>query len=1015
MIEDKENGIDENFQKEADVSEDDHLDVSFNDDENFHDKIINKNKYFVKNQHHNYKISWFILPTLLFIVAIFGVFNLTIFGISIDDVIFTFLFGFAKYLVYAVVILFCLFTIFSYKWKISRRTKVLVWLLFLTLITSASSMVLNYNFFHKKYNFFDPNIIMKSLNSYVEGWYQASIFSSSHLWHSDFQYNSSILLGGGCVGLLFAGIASMITIPGGFIVTILLFVYILLALMKWNKKIFFIFKKRKLTTSTENSNVDDIVLDNNLDISFDSKPVVDSLSTKEDKINLDEAVDKKTNLKSELISKEIESKVIHKNDNQINNDENKVDDLMNNSIDNDNEFDDELDMAFPSIDSDDYLNEMKDLSGISSKSHLDVPKKDIIDIIKNLNEYSELNENSYQIEPDSSNTDDTYIDNDNLLSDSDSSEIESNVDNNQIDVIEDISPINTNLRPHGNNYNYSLSDKETSIENNQNSDDAFVENNDDLDSQTNQSDLKNLESLDLENNNDSESSNDELDDSAAYKFCEENDEDINYDDEDLDSESAYASSEINNFIKSDMINYKLPNILNFKTDNNNSEINSINWSNAKIQADNIKLILKHFNVEASIQSINVGPQVTKLEIIPEPGTKVSKILSLENDFKLAIANHNLRIEAPIPNKHSIGLEIPNKKIMNISFESAITNLQKTNHNKKNIIGLGKTVDNSFYYISVNELPHLLIAGTTGSGKSICIKNIIASLIMNADPKDLRLLLIDPKLVELRIFSKLPHLFCPIINDHKKAIRSLKLIIKEMEYRYNLFAKKSVNDIESYNNKFADNKLARIIIIIDELADLILMSRNEIEQNVMRITQMARAAGIHLIVATQRPSTDVITGIIKNNIPSRISFSVSSNVDSRTILDKSGAEKLLGKGDMLFSGPGINELIRIQGVFISDQEIDKLVNHWSSQEKNKFNPEIIDYLNTDTKSYLNPNDKIDPLYNEVKKFVLNVRRASTSLIQKQFSIGYIRASKIIDILEMNKIIGPHNNAKPREIF
>ncbi len=583
--------------------------------------------------------------------------------------------------------------------------------------------------------------------------------------------------------------------------------------------------------------------------------------------------------------------------------------------------------------------------------------------------------------------------------------------------------------------NYSSYSKEDfDISNSENNSEKF-NNNDSFnvdDDEINLLDKNNNNNEQFNNNNEEEimefSNDDNIAEDNGFEFNDLNDketdkyyldEDKNDINDDDDNQSAY---EIKNNIENDLIYYKdyneylLPNVSllnnNNKFDENNT--NKINWEYANILSDKIINVFKQFNVQASIQAINVGPQVTKFEILPNIGTKVKKIISLEYDLKLALATKSLRIEAPIQGKSLIGLEIPNRKISNISFVSSLKNIPNYLKQEKLLFGLGKTVDNKFMYLKLEDLPHLLISGTTGSGKSICLKGIISSIIMRATPKEVKLLLIDLKRVELKIFSKLPHLLSPIIYEHQKALKSLKILTKEMENRYNLFSKYNVNNIDVYN-QITNYKLPKIIIIIDELADLMMKFKSEAEEYIIRLAQMARASGIYLIIATQRPSTDVITGIIKTNIPSRISFYLSSSIDSRTILDSSGAEKLISKGDMLYKGIDSNNLIRLQGIRIFDDEIIRIVQDWSKKYQPNFDNKFMinDFDYNFNKKILNKNK--DPMYEEIKKFVLKTRKASVSLLQRYFSIGYIRACKIIDMLEAEKIIGPQNGSKPRDLL
>ncbi len=623
--------------------------------------------------------------------------------------------------------------------------------------------------------------------------------------------------------------------------------------------------------------------------------------------------------------------------------------------------------------------------------------ENIIEELLNLNEYSSYVKEDFQLNdenPDYNNFDNEYIDNQ-----------EKNLNNNENQINDDI------VYDKNDQDDFSF-DNDKSYENNNNN---IIE-----DNRKQVDEINNLRAMgnDYQYNNYENNKHEQESDIDEYYENETNNI-FNND----DNENSSSNANMDNFIKKRVFyekKYLLPKLELFDEITKDNKVNYNNWENANFKAEKIRNTFEQFNVLASIQSINVGPQVTKFEILPDPGIKVKKILALENDLKLSLATNNLRIEAPIPEKPFIGLEVPNKETEIIQFKNMLKNIPTNLKEEKLILGIGKTIENQYLYLKISELPHLLIAGTTGSGKSVCIKGIISSLITHEKPTDLKLLLIDPKRVEMKVFSELPHLLAPIIYDYKKAIRALKFITLEMEIRYKLFSNVNVNNIDSYNKKNKFQKLPKIVVIIDELADLMILSKNEVEGSIIRITQMARAAGIHLIIATQRPSTDIITGIIKTNIPSRISFYVSSSIDSRTILDKLGAEKLISKGDMLYSGVNSNNLLRVQGIYISDDEIENLVSWWKKQTNSEYNDELIEFLNETNDidrgndSYLSF-DKKDELYESAKELVNKFQKASVSLLQKHFSIGYIRASKIIDMLEKENIIGPQNGSKSREVI
>ena len=472
--------------------------------------------------------------------------------------------------------------------------------------------------------------------------------------------------------------------------------------------------------------------------------------------------------------------------------------------------------------------------------------------------------------------------------------------------------------------------------------------------------------------------------------------------------------------------YQLPpiSILNEIKAPKKSNSDSFTLNNKEI----LERVLKDFQITAKVVEIHVGPAVTQYEIVVPAGTKVSRILSINKEIALALAAKDVRIQAPIPGKSTIGIEIPNNEVSAVAFREIL----QANMNVKNkygiMITLGKNLMGKSIVADLTKMPHLLVAGSTGSGKSVCINSIICSIFMNYNPKDVKLVLVDPKKVELSNYNGTPHLLCPVVNDPKKASVTLQKIVSEMEKRYDIFSEKGVKKISEYNEYIEKenkkhpemplNKMPLIVVIIDELADLMLVASKEVEDSIMRITQMARAAGIHLIVATQRPSTDVITGVVKANIPSRICFAVASQIDSRTALDMSGAEKLLGKGDMLYLPMGENTPERIQGCFISDDEINRLINHCTKQMTAKYDDDI-SLANAQANSSSGSGDGVDgyddPMYNEIVEFAIMTGKISASLIQRKFRFGFNRAARMIDLLEARGIVGPQNGSKPREVL
>ncbi|MBB6445745.1 DNA translocase FtsK [Bacillus benzoevorans] len=425
--------------------------------------------------------------------------------------------------------------------------------------------------------------------------------------------------------------------------------------------------------------------------------------------------------------------------------------------------------------------------------------------------------------------------------------------------------------------------------------------------------------------------------------------------------------------------------------------------------------LKNFNVGAQVVNVTQGPSVTRFEVQPEPGVKVNKVTNLSDDIKLSLAARDIRIEAPIPGKHTIGIEVPNQKSRPVLLSEIINSPEFIEHGSSLTAALGLDISGKPIVTDLRKMPHGLIAGATGSGKSVCINTILVSLLYKAKPEELKLLLIDPKMVELAPYNQIPHLVSPVITDVKAATASLKWAVDEMERRYELFAHTGVRDIHRFNEqaeeykRYAD-KLPYIVIIIDELADLMMMSPADVEEAICRIAQKARACGIHLIIATQRPSVDVITGLIKANIPTRIAFSVSSQIDSRTIIDMSGAEKLLGRGDMLFLENGSSKPVRLQGTFVSDQEIDEVVAHARKQGEPNYLFEQEELLKKTQIS-----DEEDELFYEACEFVIDHGGASTSSLQRKFKIGYNRAARLIDMMEEQGFISESRGSKPRDVL
>ncbi len=464
-----------------------------------------------------------------------------------------------------------------------------------------------------------------------------------------------------------------------------------------------------------------------------------------------------------------------------------------------------------------------------------------------------------------------------------------------------------------------------------------------------------------------------------------------------------------------------------------SKASNINKNSAEVKGQKLIEILSNFGIQARLTNTFIGPSVTKFEIVPDENIKVNKISGISDNIKMGLAAKDIRIEAPIPGRSAVGVEIPNAENVMVRMSELTKSEKFKDKSKQLLFTLGKDLMGEPVYCELNKMPHLLVAGATGSGKSVCMNTIIISYLLRSDPKDLKIVLIDPKKVEFTPYHDIPHLLWPVITDSDMASMMLKKAVVIMEERYDAFADAGVRDIKSFNDLVIKHnasvgdgeskmkKMPYIVIIIDELADLMMTAKKEVEASIQRLTQLSRACGIHMIVATQRPSTDVITGLIKSNIPSRISFAVSSSIDSRTILDQTGAEKLLGHGDMLYLPQGESGPIRVQGCFVTDDEIKRITDYCKKQGGPDYDDtyfEIKRNLEGESFSYSsesnNPREK-DALYDEVVEYVTQAQKASTSLLQRRFGIGYNRSARIIDELEKNGIIGPSNGSKPREVY
>lgn len=444
-------------------------------------------------------------------------------------------------------------------------------------------------------------------------------------------------------------------------------------------------------------------------------------------------------------------------------------------------------------------------------------------------------------------------------------------------------------------------------------------------------------------------------------------------------------------------------------------------SKSKDQADymqtarKLEATLESFGVRARVLEVVRGPAVTRYEIQPDIGVKVSRIVNLTDDIALALAAKDIRMEAPIPGKSAIGIEVPNNEVSLVTMREVMETQTFQEAESKLSIAFGRDISGATIVGNLAKMPHLLVAGATGSGKSVCINGIITSILYKAKPDEVKFLMVDPKMVELNVYNGIPHLLAPVVTDPRRASLALKKIVVEMEKRYELFAKSGARNVEAYNTmmkNIPENILPYIVVIVDELADLMMVAANDVEDAIARLAQMARAAGIHLIIATQRPSVDVITGVIKANIPSRIAFGVSSQVDSRTILDMAGAEKLLGRGDMLFMPMGASKPVRVQGAFMSDQEVETIVGYVSGQGQAEYDDSLVPEIDEEDQSH---EEVLDELFDQAVQIVVEAKQASVSLLQRRMRVGYTRAARLIDSMEARGIIGPYEGSKPREVL
>ncbi|MBW3058061.1 DNA translocase FtsK [Spiroplasma poulsonii] len=948
-----------------------------------------------KKQHRNDSIEWVIGALLVTFFTILAVGRITLIGQFLDDVLFTFAFGWFKYLLYLVCLVLGVTIFIGVRIKLKSRV---CWIIISFVILSCwlvSSVLLIYQYANGQIAFFNKTVFLDVINNYLAHWQDASIFNANPSHPITFiGFNGSwitLYAGGGIIGNFLAGIFSYTTIFGSLIFCLLTFLLwgswvttgtvwgLFLPKAQRQQQEFRVLRlsanRRQKQNIYQSFNIPDEEL-------FSARQVMHTTEASDITIQMPSYTalhDQR--LIDDLIADDFVGKKKGKQ-NYVRFDEQET---MQSRMPADkfNDYNPTPPQRTPKVSptpdqyiqprnrqNNNYLNKnIDDLPVYSFAYGKDVnidAARDKLNSETNITPFGKINRNlnPTKVKQTSFYDDHVQVDDFNVAEPQDYNQFDSNVLNddgiyhrqsNQ-PIFNEPAPYQTEYYPSyepplmsGNNFNMPPQQRRASKP-------KTIEVNKKL------------------------------------------------------SQAAPRRSSFNN------PHYKLPNLglLNPKEDNRRN--NERNKTSAQKKAVKINEVFHQFNIAASVQGVNIGPTITKFEVQMQPGVKVNKIMNLENDLKYALATQNVRIEAPIQGKSAVGIEIANEISSKVTLREIMERVPLEKQNKKLLVGIGRSVNGEIIFVELDKMPHLLVAGSTGSGKSVCINTILSSLLLRTKPSEVKLLLIDPKQVELAVYNNLPHLLAPVISDTKFANAALKKVIAEMERRYSMLSERGVRNIETFNNKVSPKeRLPYIVVVIDELGDLMMTAGKDIEDSIMRITQLARAAGIYMVIATQRPSTDVITGVIKTNIPSRVSFSVASSIDSRTILDQGGAEKLIGYGDMLYAPAGQNIPTRAQGAFISDDEIQRLVDFCHAQQEPDFDEEFINIENSNEVGGGNEGEDIDPMYNEIKRFVILNQKASTSLIQRKFSIGYNRASRLIDALEDNGVIGPQNGAKTRDVY
>ncbi|WP_375315527.1 DNA translocase FtsK [Spiroplasma endosymbiont of Tipula paludosa] len=876
------------------------------------------------------KIGGKIWALFIIFASILALARLTVIGQFLDDVLFNFLFGWFKYIIYFVILVVSFAIFGGIQIKIKKRVQVMIILLVLAICWFVNDIVLLISYHRSSINA-EQNWFSQVISSYTDNWLQNSLFMQRLDIKKFFHINGSYFIpfaGGGFIGMLFSAVFGYLTTIVSLICSLVFLTTIILWILTGNPWYLYQWKVNKEHNSLHI-------------VSFMAKKNVKNKKNAEKKY--------------QQYFETVNVKNINGNDRQV----------LHTTKNSD------ITIKLPSVNlHHSLMNEdllFDDIYSNKNYHHIDNWDSKLTPKI-NLNE-KVIKEQEYHQQAFS--RDDFGYDQTSLM---------------ELDVVRKDFAANSYLTPFNKEQPPIQKERIKSYPTSSSALDEVFSVIDQSDNQAKQAVV--------------------ISDNLSPEFIEE----INP----LDNKVSSSIIPSNYFPSIINPNYQLPPV-SLLTKPIISVNRDLNIKTAKNNVEKIHRLFKHFNIEARVTNINIGPAVTKFEIELGMGVKVSKITSLENDIKLALASKDIRLEAPIHGKSAVGIEIPNISPALVTIREVMENVPLNKKDSKLLMAIGKNVMGKILFAELDKMPHLLIAGATGSGKSICINSIIASLILRVKPHEVKFLLIDPKRVELSVYNNLPHLLVPVITDLRKANRALKQIISEMERRYIIFSNIGVRNIASYNQKVAiEEMLPYIVIIIDELADLMVVAGKEVEESIMRITQMARASGIHLIIATQRPSTDIITGVIKNNIPSRIAFAVSSSIDSRTILDSMGAEKLIGSGDMLFAPYGQITPTRAQGVYINDEDISALIKFISQQQKPQFNEQFHESTQRMNTSHIITGED-DELYDEICDFVIANKKASASLIQRRFGVGYNRAARLIDSLEANGIVGPQNGSKPREVL